>query len=301
MDGTEAEALLNNAEAALRKAKSSAERYVFYGRELNARAAEALNLETRLRRAIERQEFVLHYQPKLALADRRIAGAEALIRWRDPERGLVAPGEFISVLEESGLIAVIGEWVLRQAMADQRSWRDAGVAPPRVAVNVSPLQLRRPEFGDLIADVIAGSAGGELELEVTESVIMENVERIVVTLERIRACGVSVAIDDFGTGYSSLSYIARLPVTTLKIDRAFVVNMTETPEGMAIVSSIIALAHALKLSAVAEGIETEDQAQLLRLLGCDEGQGFLFSRAVSSADFVALLQSQQRSQSSQPG
>jgi diguanylate cyclase (GGDEF)-like protein/PAS domain S-box-containing protein len=289
-DGTDTETLLGNAEAALRKAKNTAERFVFYGPELNARAAIALNLESRLRRAIEHQEFVLHYQPKINLKDQRICGVEALLRWQDPERGIVMPGEFISVLEESGLIGIAGEWALKQALADQARWRDDGIAPPHVAVNVSPLQLRQPDFRKVVVDALT-AAGNDcgLELEITESMIMENIDRNVLTLKQLRSAGVSIAIDDFGTGYCSLAYIAKLPVTSLKIDRSFVIEMTQGPEGLAIVSSIIALAHSLKLSVVAEGVETEEQARLLNLLGCDEAQGFLYSRPVPAIVLEDLL------------
>jgi EAL domain-containing protein (putative c-di-GMP-specific phosphodiesterase class I) len=273
-----AETLLRHAEAALRQAKLTSEHSAFYSPDLNARAAEALAMESGLRRAIERDEFVLYYQPKINLSDRRICGLEALIRWRDPKGGLVLPGRFIPVLEESGQIGEVGEWALRQALNDQRRWRAAGLAPPRVAVNVSALQLRKQDFAQVIAVIMAANAGASLELEITESMIMEQVDRSIAALKQIRALGVSVAIDDFGTGYCSLSYVAKLPVNSLKIDRAFIVGMAEGPDGLAIVSSIIALAHSLKLKVVAEGVETKEQEQQLRLLACDEAQGYLFGR-----------------------
>ena len=290
VDGSDAETLLHNAEAALRRARGTSERLAFYAPELNARAAEALNLESRLRRAIERNEFVLHYQPKVDMADRRITGVEALIRWRSPDQAqLVPPGQFIPVLEECGLIGEVGDWALRQALADQADWWSRGLVAPRVAVNVSPLQLRRPDFAESVAALTAGSSVAELELEITESVIMEDVERNILALSTVRGGGITVAVDDFGTGYCSLAYIAKLPVNALKIDRSFIVGMTGGPEGLAIVSSIIALAHALRLKVVAEGVETEEQARLLHLLRCDEAQGYLFSRPVPAADIVALL------------
>jgi PAS domain S-box-containing protein/diguanylate cyclase (GGDEF)-like protein len=288
-DGADAEALLRNAEAALRRARSAAEHCVFYAPVLNARAAEALRMESKLRRAIERQEFVLYYQPKFTLADRRISGVEALMRWQDPAGGLVLPGQFIPVLEESGLIGAVGKWALQQALTDQRRWRAAGSAAPRVAVNVSALQLRKHDFAEMIEGIVASNEGAALELEITESMIIDQVDRTIEALKRIRACGVSVAIDDFGTGYCSLSYIAKLPVTSLKIDRAFILGMSEGPEGQAIVSSIIALAHSLKLKVVAEGVETEEQARLLQLLACDEAQGYLFSRPLPFEGIEALL------------
>ena len=293
-DGNDVETLLHNAEAALRRARVKAERMVFYAPELNARAAEALSLESRLRRAIERNEFLLHYQPKVGMADRRITGVEALIRWRSPDQAdLVPPGMFIPVLEECGLIGEVGTWALGQAMADQADWWSRGLVAPRIAVNVSPLQLRRPGFAESVAVLTAGSSVAELELEITESVIMEDVERNIAALSTVRDAGITVAIDDFGTGYCSLAYIAKLPVNALKIDRSFIVGMTDGPEGLAIVSSIIALAHALRLKVVAEGVETEEQARLLHLLRCDEAQGYLFSRPVPAADIVTLLMQRQ--------
>jgi diguanylate cyclase (GGDEF)-like protein len=288
-DGSTAETLLRHAEAALRQAKLTSEHSAFYSPDLNARAAEALAMESGLRRAIEHDEFVLYYQPKITLSDRRICGLEALIRWRDPQGGMVLPGRFIPVLEESGQIGEVGEWALRQALKDQQRWRAAGLSPPRVAVNVSAMQLRKHDFAQVIAKIMAGNAGASLELEITESMIMAQVDRSIAALKQIRALGVSVAIDDFGTGYCSLSYVAKLPVNSLKIDRAFIVGMAEGPDGLAIVSSIIALAHSLKLKVVAEGVETEEQEQQLRLLACDEAQGYLFSRPIPYEAIEALL------------
>ena len=289
-DGDNPEDLLRNAEAALRRARDAVEPVVFYAPGMNASANEAMALESKLRRAIEREEFVLHYQPKVRLADRRICGIEALIRWMDPERGLVPPNRFIPVLEETGLIGAVGKWALRRALADLREWRSAGAAPIRVAVNVSPLQLNQPDFPAKVAALVAEHGEADaLELEITESVIMHDVDRKITMLEEVRALGVHVAVDDFGTGYSSLSYIARLPITSLKIDRAFVTDMTTGPVGHVLVSSIIALAHALKLKVVAEGVETEEQASMLLNLDCDEGQGYLFSKPVPSDALLALL------------
>jgi diguanylate cyclase (GGDEF)-like protein/PAS domain S-box-containing protein len=288
-DGDDAETLLRNAEAALRRAKASAEHRVFYAPEMNAQAAAVLAMESRLRRAVERREFVLHYQPKVRLGDGQISGVEALIRWHDPEHGLVLPGRFIPILEDTGLIGAVGQWALVQALADYRRWRAAGFGPFRVAVNVSAVQLNRPDFAAQIGRIVADAEGATLELEITESVIVGNVDRTVAMLADIRAHDVNIAIDDFGTGYSSLSYIAKLPVTSLKIDRAFIAGMIEGPHGMAIVSSTIALAHALNLTVVAEGVETEEQARMLRALACDEAQGYLYSRPVSATDIEALL------------
>ena len=288
-DGADADTLLRNAEAALRKAKARGERYLFYRQEMNAAAAGTVTLENQLRRALENSEFVLHYQPKVSLDGGKLTGAEALIRWNDPLTGLVPPGRFIPILEETGLIYDVGRWALRQAIEDYLRWRNAGLPATRIAVNVSPLQLRKPGFIDEIAQQIGvdAQAAAGLELEITESLIMEDVKHSIASLTAIRGMGVSIAIDDFGTGFSSLSYLAKLPVDTLKIDRSFVTDMTTGPQGLALVSTIINLAHSIKLKVVAEGVETEEQSRLLRLLRCDEMQGFLFSKPVPAEIFEA--------------
>jgi diguanylate cyclase (GGDEF)-like protein len=286
-DGADADTLFKNAEAALKKAKAGGDRYLFHTQKMTATVAGKLTLENQLRQALDKEEFVLHYQPKVNLASGQLTGAEALIRWNDPRTGLVPPGRFIPILEETGLIYEVGRWALRQAIADYLRWRAAGLAAVRIAVNVSPLQLRNPGF---IAEIrhaigIDAQAAAGLELEITESLIMEDVKHSIASLQAIRAMGVSIAIDDFGTGFSSLSYLSKLPVDTLKIDRSFVIDMTAAPEGLALVSTIINLAHSLKLNVVAEGVETEEQSRLLRLLSCDEMQGFLFSKPVPSEIF----------------
>ena len=281
-DGADAETLFRNAEAALKKAKASGERYLFYTQKMTETVAGKLTLENQLRQALDNEEFVLHYQPKVNLASGKLTGAEALIRWNDPRTGLVPPGRFIPVLEETGLIYEVGRWALRQAIADYLRWRNAGLPAVRIAVNVSPLQLRNRGFIAEIGQVIGidAHAAAGLELEITESLIMEDIKHNIASLQAIRTLGVTIAIDDFGTGFSSLSYLAKLPVNTLKIDRSFVIDMTAAPEGLALVSTIVNLAHALKLKVVAEGVETEQQSRLLRLLDCDEMQGFLFSKPV---------------------
>ena len=249
--------------------------------------AGQLTLENQLRQALENEEFVLHYQPKVSLPTGKITGAEALIRWNDPRTGLVPPGQFIPILEETGLIHDVGRWALRKAMQDHLRWRAAGLSAVRIAVNVSPLQLRHRDFVDEIRRVIGidAHAADGLELEITESLIMEDVKHSIASLRVIRALGVGIAIDDFGTGFSSLSYLAKLPVDTLKIDRSFVHDMALGPEGLALVSTIINLAHSLKLKVVAEGVETEEQSRLLRLLTCDEMQGFFFSKPLPTELF----------------
>src|SRR3989344_601254 len=289
MDGADAETLLRNAEAAVNKAKASADSLLFYMSEMNTRVAEALGMEGRLRDALERGQFVLHYQPKRCLSTGALAGAEALIRWNDPERGLVPPGLFIPILEETGLIYDVGRWALGQALADNQRWRQAGHAPLRVAVNVSFLQLRHRSFVAEVREALAfdPAAGAGLELEITESMVMEDVEHSRSSLHALREMGITIAIDDFGTGFSSLSYLATLPADTLKIDRSFIMGMDTGPQGQALVSAIINMGHSLGLKVVAEGVETDEQCGRLALLGCDEIQGYLLSRPVAAEVFEA--------------
>jgi diguanylate cyclase (GGDEF)-like protein/PAS domain S-box-containing protein len=286
-DGADADTLFRHAEAALKKAKASGDRYLFYTQKMTEMVAVKLNLENQLRQALDKQEFVLHYQPKVHLVSGKLTGAEALIRWNDPRTGLVPPGRFIPILEETGLIHEVGRWALRQAIEDYLRWRSAGLAAVRIAVNVSPLQLRNRDFIDEIKQAIGidARAAAGLELEITESLIMEDVKHNIASLQAIRAMGITIAIDDFGTGFSSLSHLSKLPVDTLKIDRSFVIDMSSSPEGLALVSTIITLGHSLELRVVAEGVETEEQSSLLRLLNCDEMQGYLFSRPVPGEIF----------------
>lgn len=287
-DGANIDTLFNNAEAALKKAKASGDRYLFYTQKMSALVADKLALENRLREAIDKEEFVLYYQPKVNLVSGKVTSAEALIRWNDPRVGLVPPAMFIPILEETGLINEVGRWALHKAMEDYLRWRAAGLPAVRIAVNVSPLQLRNTNFMNEIKRVTSldTRVAQGLELEITESLIMEDVQHSIETLIAIRAMGITFAIDDFGTGFSSLSYLAKLPVDTLKIDRAFVIEM-DTPQGLALVSAIIILAHALKLKVVAEGVETEKQLRQLLSLNCDEMQGFLVSKPVPTDIFEA--------------
>jgi diguanylate cyclase (GGDEF)-like protein/PAS domain S-box-containing protein len=281
-DGIDADTLFKKAEAALKKAKMNGERYLFYTQKMTEAVAIRLTLENQLREALEKGQFVLHYQPKINLASGQLTGVEALIRWNNPRTGIVPPGQFIPILEETGLIHDVGRWALHTAIDDYLRWNSAGVANMRIAVNVSPVQLRNRGFIEEIrraVDIDPRAASG-LELEITESLIMEDVKRGVEILQAIRLMGVRIAIDDFGTGFSSLSYLAKLPVDTLKIDRSFVTDLVDGPEGLALVSTIITLAHSLKLKVVAEGVEAEEQLRLLRLLNCDEFQGYLFSKPV---------------------
>ncbi|MHB1174269.1 MAG: EAL domain-containing protein [Sulfuriferula sp.] len=290
-DGEDIETLFHNAESALKKAKLSGDKYLFYAPEFNARVAEKLSLENKLRRALEQEQLVLHYQPKIDLDSGQICGLEALLRWNNPDTGLVPPLQFIPLLEETGMILEAGQWALEKAVADSLVWLAKGLLSPRVAVNVSPIQLQQKNFVSMIEGVVKGNEGvaSRLELEITESLIMQDIETNIEKLQAIREMGIEVAIDDFGTGYSSLSYIAKLPVSTLKIDRAFIMNMTSNSDDLSIVSTIISLAHSLKMRVVAEGVETGEQARLLRLLKCDEIQGFLFSPAVSAEQIEQFL------------
>jgi diguanylate cyclase (GGDEF)-like protein/PAS domain S-box-containing protein len=295
-DGEDAESLYRNAEAALKKAKLSKEEYLFYTPEINARVAERLTLENKLRRAVEEQQWVLQYQPKVDLKQGHISGLEALLRWNDPDVGLVPPLKFIPVLEETGMIFEAGRWALEKAMTDYRQWQARAMNPPRIAVNVSPIQLRQKDFVLTVKRALKNTEGTAdcLELEITESVIMQDIEANIEKLRASREMGVQIAVDDFGTGYSSLSYITKLPVNALKIDRSFIVNMTHKPDDLSIVSTIISLAHSLNLRVVAEGVETEEQANLLRLLKCDEIQGYLVSPAVAAEQIERLLLDQRR-------
>ncbi len=279
-DGSNADTLFKHAEVALKQAKASRNRYLFHTPKMTEMMAGKFVLENQLRQALDKQEFMLHYQPKMNMASGKLTGAEALIRWNDPRTGLVPPGRFTPMLEETGLIYEVGRWALGQAIEDYLRWRRSGLPAVRIAVNVSPLQLRSRHFISDIQRAIGSDrdAAASLELEITEGLIMEDVDYSIATLRAIRAMGVTVAIDDFGTGFSSLSYLSKLPLDTLKIDRTFVSDLTEAPEGLAQVSTIINLAHSLNLKVVAEGVETAEQARLLKMLGCNEMQGFYLSK-----------------------
>jgi diguanylate cyclase (GGDEF)-like protein/PAS domain S-box-containing protein len=288
-DGTDAATLFKHAEVALKKAKVGGDRYLFYAQRMTETVAGRLTLENQLRQALERGEFTLHYQPKMNVATGELAGAEALIRWNDPVTGLVPPARFVPILEETGLIYEVGRWAVHKAIEDYLTWKRAGLAAVRIAVNVSPQQLRHRDF---VADIqlavgVDALAAGGLELEITESMVMQDFKHNIASLHAIRAMGLSIAIDDFGTGFSSLSYLAKLPVDTLKIDRSFIIDMDAGREGSALVATIISLAHALKLKVVAEGVETAEQLRLLGLLNCDEYQGFLFGKPVPAEIFEA--------------
>ncbi len=290
-DGRDAETVFRNAEAALKQAKASGQRYLYYTPTMNARVAEKLMLETKLRLAIERREFVLHYQPKIYLDSGRVSGLEALIRWNDPDSGQVPPGRFIPLLEETGMILEVGMWAIGQALEDSRLWRAKAVGPLRVAVNVSPLQLQQKDFVDVVRQAVErhSDAGCELDVEITESLIMQNVEGNVQKLRAIQDMGVNIAVDDFGTGYSSLGYLAKLPVDALKIDRSFVATMSSSAESTTIVSTIISLAHSLGLKVIAEGVETQEQLTFLKNAKCDEAQGYFFSKPIPAEEIKRFM------------
>lgn len=292
LDGDDAETLIKNADAAMYYAKSQGRNnYQFYGKTMNSRALEKLAMESQLRKAIERSEFELHFQPKLDLRTSRVSGAEALIRWRHPELGMVPPIDFIPLAEESGLIVPIGEWVLRAACEESMQWQSQGLPPVHVAVNISSPHFRHSGLLPMVARVLheTGLPPECVEVEVTESMLMDDMETTLATLHRLKDMGLRLAIDDFGTGYSSLAYLKRFPLDALKIDRSFVKDTPAAADDAAITSAIIAMAHSLKLEVVAEGVETEAQLEFLRARGCEYVQGYLISRPVPAPDFRALL------------
>jgi diguanylate cyclase (GGDEF)-like protein len=291
-DGADTQTLLKNAGAALYRAKQQGgNNYQFYAADMNARAFKRLSLENQLRGALQRSEFAVYYQAQINSNTRQIVGAEALVRWQHPELGLVSPAEFIPLAEDTGLIAPIGEWVLRTACAQSRSWKEMGLEPLRIAVNLSQRQFQQTDLVEMVGSALteSGLNPGALELELTESSIMKNAEHAIATLRQLKEMGIKISIDDFGSGYSSLTYLKHLPLDTLKIDQSFVRDMTMDPNDAAIVMAIIALAHSLKLQVVAEGVETEDQSRFLHLLKCDEMQGYLFSRPLPAEAFERLL------------
>ena len=282
-DGQTAEVLLANAETALKQAKVRGEHYLFYESAMNARVAQKLSLENKMRRALERDQFRLHYQPKVHLQTGRVTGFEALIRWSESESEIVSPTEFIPLLEETGLILEIGEWAITKALADWHAHTARDTTIPPIAVNVSAMQLHRSDFVTIFERALGNVRGNAhaVDVEITETVLMEDIAAHSEKLLALKAMGINVAIDDFGTGYSSLSYLAKLPVDSLKIDRSFISTMMQESQSMTIVAMIISLAHALQLRVVAEGVETVEQARVLRNLGCDEAQGHLFSEALA--------------------
>jgi EAL domain-containing protein (putative c-di-GMP-specific phosphodiesterase class I) len=294
-DGKDAETLVRNADAAMYQVKTrEANRFQFYDKSMNAAATKRLHLESHLHRALDRNEFTLHYQPLRDAKTGALVGAEALLRWSTEETGNVTPDHFIPIAERTGLIIPIGEWVLRTACEQARRWQDAGFRPIRIGVNLSGYQLAQPALAEAVARTLreTGLSAGHLELEITESTIMRNDEVTTGALNSLRDMGVGIALDDFGTGYSALSYLRRFPIDRLKIDRSFVREIATNADDAALTSAVIALAHSLRLHVIAEGVETVEQADFLREHGCDELQGFLFSRAVPASDFVRFLDKQ---------
>ncbi|HUP47756.1 MAG TPA: EAL domain-containing protein [Thermoanaerobaculia bacterium] len=292
VDGSDPESLLRNADNAMYRAKESGRNnYQLCTDEMKLRAVDRLSLEARLRNAIANHQFVLYYQPQVNLLTGRIVGVEALVRWNDPERGLVEPDEFIPIAEESRLILPIGEWVLRTACRAMKEWQAQGVAPARVAVNLSARQFQQHDLVETVSTALqdTGLGSSALELEITESTAMHNAEASINIMRELRALGISIAIDDFGTGYSSLNYLKRFPINAVKIDRAFVSDILSNEGDVAIVSAVVGIARSLRLRVIAEGVETSEQYAFLRRKECDEGQGYYFSRPVTAEEVGRLL------------
>ncbi|MDH5534154.1 MAG: EAL domain-containing protein, partial [Betaproteobacteria bacterium] len=291
-DGQDVETLMRNADAAMYHAKESGRNnYQFFTDAMNAAAQQRLQLESDLRRALEREEFVLHYQPQIELATGEIVGVEALIRWRHPQRGIIAPGEFIPAAEESGLIDPIGDWVLRVACAQVGEWQRQGYPRLQVAVNFSARQFRRESLMKSVEQALeqAQLAAESLEVEITESLLIQYADKTINKVTEMSKLGIQLSIDDFGTGYSSLSYLKRFPINTLKIDQSFVRDITTDEDDAAIVTAVVAIAHSLRLVVVAEGVETPEQLAFLKRLDCDRAQGYLFSRPLPSDELFRLL------------
>jgi EAL domain-containing protein (putative c-di-GMP-specific phosphodiesterase class I) len=291
-DGESAEELVKNADAAMYFAKDQGRNTLrFYDKSMNAKALQRLGLENQLRRALEHRELELFYQPQLDLRTNRVSGAEALLRWRHPELGLVPPMEFIPMAEETGLIVPIGEWVLRTACAQAAAWAQAGCDGLRMAVNLSRCQLREKGLAALVDRIIhdTGVEPTQVQLEITESAVMRDPDLAVSIMREVKDRGLHLAIDDFGTGYSSLSQLKRFPIDALKIDRSFIKDIPVDRDSMAIARAIAAMGGSLDLKVIAEGIETERQLEFARDHGCDEAQGFLFSRPVPVAEFSDFL------------
>jgi len=292
-DGLDAETLIKNADTAMYQAKENGRQsYQFFKSGMNVRAVERQSIEESLRRAVERQEFTLHYQPKINLCTGDITGAEALIRWTHPIRGLVPPSQFIPIAEDCGIILPIGIWVLREACKQAKDWIDAGLPIGTIAVNISAMQFRNDHF---LSDVFAilsetGLDPKCLELELTESVLIKRAETASSVLQTLRSKGIQIAVDDFGTGYSSLSYLTKFPIDALKIDQSFVRQISSVPVDTTIVTTVISMGRSLKLRVVAEGVETQNELEFLQSHNCEEAQGYYFSRPVPAPKFARLLE-----------
>ncbi|MCB2099568.1 MAG: EAL domain-containing protein [Rhodobacterales bacterium] len=291
-DGDDPTILLKNADAAMYEAKEAGKAvYKYYTTRMNEEVAERLVMKNGLIKALDRDQFVLHYQPKMDLPTGTVTGVEALMRWRHPSLGLVPPGKFISILEETGLVVPVGAWALRTACRQHATWKAAGLAPIPVAVNLSARQLREPDFTDVVAGILAetGVDATGLQVEITESMLMTDSATAVETLGRLHDMGIAIAMDDFGTGYSSLSYLKRFPIDTIKIDRSFVADITSDPDDAEIIKTIISMGKTLNRRIVAEGVETEGQLDLLRQYKCDEMQGYFLSRPLPAEDATGFL------------
>jgi EAL domain-containing protein (putative c-di-GMP-specific phosphodiesterase class I) len=293
IDSEDPETLLKYADTAMYQAKEKGRNNCqFYTGSMNAAAVERFTIENQLRKGLARHEFQLYYQAQVDTRRRRVVGMEALVRWAHPEKGLVPPLSFIPLAEETGLIVPIGQWILQTACEQNRIWQTAGLPPVRMTVNISSVQFREKHFVESVMNTLTeiGLEPHDLELELTESIVMENAEATIATLHALQENGVRLAIDDFGTGYSSLSYLKRFPIHTLKIDRSFVKDLDKDPESAAIGKSIIALAHNLNLKVVAEGVETEQEMAFLQDSGCDYMQGFLFHRPEPAEGLTQIWQ-----------
>ena len=291
-DDENADNLLRNADSAMYRAKEyGRNNYQFYVADMNVKARERLMLENQLRRALDRNEFALYYQPRVDLFSGRVIGAEALLRWRHPDMGLVPPAQFIPILEDTGMIIPVGEWVLQQAAQQNRTWQDLGLPRIRMAVNLSVRQFVQKDLAGSILAILkrVGLSPEYLELEITEDLLLEHNQTNIITLTKLRNQGIHISIDDFGTGYSSLSYLKRLPIDTLKIDQSFLRDIENDPDNKAITSAIIAMAGSLHLNVLAEGVETEEQLAFLRAQGCNEIQGFSFSQPLTAEEFERML------------
>ncbi|MEJ6820061.1 putative bifunctional diguanylate cyclase/phosphodiesterase [Pseudomonas sp. LF-5] len=291
-DGPDAIELIKKAETAMRNVKETGPNDIgFFIEAMNLRAREQHSIESGIRRALQQQEFVLHYQPKVDLRSARVVGAEALVRWQKPGHGWVYPADFIPVAEDSGLIVPLSKWVLAEACRQTRAWQVAGLPPIHVSVNTSPIDFRQRDFVEGVEQVLAQTGLGPewLELEITEGVLMQNIDATMTALARLKALGTRLAIDDFGTGYSSLSYLRRFPIDVLKIDQSFIRGLSDNHNDAALVSAIISLGKTLGLNVIAEGIETAGQLAFLKAHHCEEGQGYFFSKALPADAFARLL------------
>ena len=291
-DGNDVETIMQNADTAMFHAKTNGRNnFQFFRDHMNINAVHRLTVESSLRRALKQEEFLLHYQPKVNLASGALTGAEALIRWQDPDIGMIYPGQFVSIAEACGLIVPIGHWVLREACRQVRAWLDSGLPAVPVAVNISAVEFRHIGFVEGVASILkeTGLAPEFLQLELTESILMHDADSSALVLDALKAMGVRLAIDDFGTGYSSLSYLKRFPIDTLKIDQSFVRDIVTDTDDATIVSAVIGMGKNLKQRVIAEGVETQAQFEFLRDQQCDEGQGFHFSHSLPALDFSFLL------------